>query len=235
MTSHPKSAVCLLASFILALSGCTPSAEDKNMNEPARTESAAAEPAPSLNGTVRPDLRIVGDEPGGASVSPAPAEPNSSQLDLAASAAPSRGDAERIAILLNHAIEDQTAGTARAEALELLDANATDAARATITALPAFPGSRMTAGSKSYIRSGEKNGAVEVRLVELVEVPALGTSEQPYQLWTDNTLVMSHDGDRWLLQDFRREVASETREFKAAVWRTVMDMGRGWRRFTVNT
>ena len=140
---------------------------------------------------------------------------------------------ERLAVLLNHAIEDQTTQSARAEALDAMGADARAEARDTISTIPPFEGARVVDGSRSWIRSQFTPNGLTVRLVELIEVPGLGTPGEPFRFWSDSTVVLRRDDGQWWLHDFQRAVASESVEFSERVWRTVMNSGQGWRHFKV--
>jgi hypothetical protein len=185
---------------------------------------------------VRPYKRLPSDQPGGVpSIPSAPTAPGAREIGTAASSSSARADGERIAILLNHALENQTAPETRAAALDRLGPDTSALARQEIDAIPVLPGTRMVPGTQSWVRSVTDGETVTVRLVEQAEVPALGEPGEPYRLWTDNTLTVAHGDDGWRLIEFQRASASETVEFSDAAWRMAMDRGRDWRRFTVSS
>lgn len=183
---------------------------------------------------VRPYERLSSDQPGGPSPVPsAPTEPDPEQIQTAASSSSTRADGERIAILLNHALENQSSPDTRVAALDRLGPDTSLRARQEIGAIPTLPGTRVVPTTQSWIRSVTDGETVKVRLVEQVEAPALGEPGEPYRLWIDNTLTVAHGDYGWRLIDFQRAVASESVEFSEPVWRMVMSSGRDWRRFAV--
>lgn len=152
----------------------------------------------------------------------------------AASAADTRAAGELFAILLNHAIEGQTDASAREQAIESLAADARPEARQEIDSILPLEGTRMVPGSRSWIRSTLRSGVLTVRLVELIEVPAVGSPGQPFRPWCDNKLVVTRIGGQWRLIDFQRAIASEKAKFSPSTWSGVMNSGKGWRRFEVS-
>lgn len=229
--SHvPRAFAALPLMLILLLSACD--SNDQGSGPPE-------EGHPSTQDVSRRPLHNLSrDQPEGpAHDDPIDPEPSAAELDSAAVGDPTRSDAEVFAILVNHAIKDQTAGSQGDAVVDAFARDLPPDSTSTIAENRTIPGNRVVPGSQSWIRSKVANvlsaTTALVHLVEKIESPAFGGPRRPYVYWSEAVLTVERDGDRWWLVDYQTGIASERARFSAAAWHDVMDSGRGWRRFDV--
>ncbi len=183
--------------------------------------------------------QLDADQPGGPRHrAPFNSEPTSDQVADASRAEPTRRDAETFAVLVSHAIEDQTEDSI-ADALlnQYVDELPADSVR-TIKENRDFPGNRVVPGSRSFVRSLIRESAegyeAVVLVVEKIESPTLGDApDQPFVFWAQSKLVVVWSDSEWALKDYQSAGASEYPEFSKWTWRGTMNSGRDWRRFDV--
>lgn len=200
--------------------------------------SSPGNPPPEIE--VRDFKKLAKDEPGGVKYRTAiPAEPTEAQLEEAVKATRSRADAERFAIILHHALEDQTADSAQEIAHRYLSPDLPADSRFYLDNLKAWKDTRVVPGSRSWLRSADvsKPGeslVVQVHLVEQLETPGLGDGPaDPFVSWGSFLMTVEATTDGWLLTDLQEAGASEYETFSPYTWEAALDSGKGWRRFEV--
>ncbi len=240
---RPRHAVRLLGAvlaLVVLATGCSDRDGASTGSEPA---GASGQPASDDPGEVevRDFEKLARDQPGGVEHREAfPAEPTADELTEAARDTGSRTGAERFAIVLLHGLEDQTAGTARDTAEDLVAADLPADGRFYLDNLRSWKDSRVVPGSRGWLRSQEiepADGAsrsVLVQLVEKLEVPALGDGPgEPFVSWGSFLMTVTATADGWMLTDLQEAGASEYETFSPYMWEAALDSGKGWRRFRV--
>jgi hypothetical protein len=231
-----SSRIGLVGVTLLLLAACSVGDRDDNQTSSSSTHSNADE----TETTKRPFRTLDTDEPGGPRhVRPITAEPSSEILDAAAHAPPTRLSAETFAILINHAIKDQTHGSRGDSVLTEFGRDVPADSIASVEETRMFPGDRIVPGGRSWLRSSFRTTSAgteaTVDVVEKIEAPtsALSTPDDSYIYWARATLTLAWAEDQWHLVDYQSAIASEYEHFSNNTWRGVMDSGHDWRRFDV--
>jgi hypothetical protein len=198
-------------------------------------ESPILETPPS-EADPRPFREVSSDSPGGpVHREPLPASPGSVEVERAAVVGKRRVDAERFAILLSHALVDQTDGSAGDAFRDYLADSTPQEAVSGIEWHRAWPGMHVVSGSRSWLRSVRVDGAnsYAVYVVLKVSVPRSSAAGDEYVSWTGNRLAVAFLDDQWRLVDYQQTGVSESEEFSEWTWEGSMNSGRGWRRVSV--
>lgn len=194
---------------------------------------------PTAAGEIKDGMKtqiLDDDQPGGERIDDVPAIPQVSDIEQLSRSSATRQNGERFALLLSHALEDETDGEGALDVLGRFGADTNSRVRDAIRSRGVVPGSRVVAGSRSWLRSRVlDNDAMSmiVRVIEKVDVPAFGSPGDPFIFWVDNTFEIEHRAGRWMLVGLDSAAASDSERFSPATWRLIMDSGRGWRRVPV--
>ena len=223
----------MIAVATLLLTGCSGDRTDH------RPSPGAPDRRPSnVRLDQRPFKQLKSDEPGGPRHRrPLPSRPTNEQLTASSELGANRAGAERFAILVNHALEDQTSDSPT-DVLDEYGADLPPEAVAALDETRSLPGNHVVPGSRSFVRSTLRETAsgseATVFVVEKIASPALGDAPgEPFVFWAQTRLTVAWAVGRWKLTDYQSAGASEYPKFSKWTWRDTMDSGRGWRRFDV--
>lgn len=235
------------ASVVAVLLMLTGSCSADRDVDPGGSESTSAShsagpdnPPPEVK--YREAKKLATDQPGGPTYRTAiPAEPTKDQLQTAARATATRADAERFAIILHHALQDQTSDSVQDSARQYLSPDLPDASRDYLDglSLSLWKDTRIVPGSRSWLRSKEvstsdQGPVVQVQLVEQIECPGLGNGPgDPFVYWGSYLITLVATAGDWVLTDIQSTGGSEYETFSPYTWKEDMDSGKGWRRFDV--
>lgn len=216
---------------VLLLTGCRADDHDSDPTCPAFDSLPIAPDHPPF----RPLDR---DQPGGPrNLGSYAARPTLDELTAAARDGSDRRAAETFAILVNHALEDQTTGSFGDSVVADFGAEVPCDATQTIDEIRSFPSSRIAPGSRSFLRSSrrttDRGAETVVYIVEKITSPDLFEAHKRFVYWAQTRLTLAWADERWTITDYDNAGASERPKFSKWTWRDTMDSGRDWRRFDV--